>query len=513
MFLDQAVGGLREPLTGRGWSRELVFHEYCRRVRHFQELGLRPADRAFLHYGNSLEFFVDLLAIWALGGCVVPIDQRLTAFEVETLARAATPRFSIWRGSPDNEIGPTVAALGVEVIETPPEGAGPAAPPEVPNGHLSLEAPALILFTSGTTGDPKGVVHTHRTLRARWLALRQSLGVERFRRTLCLLPTHFGHGLICNCLFPWLSGNDLYVAPPFRADMISQLGQLLDEEQITFMSSVPTLWRLALRTAAPPEAGTLQQVHCGSAPLSAEMWRDIQTWSGTSRVYNTYGITETGSWVAGTTVPDFEPEDGFIGEGWGAVVRILHTRDTDVPPPLAEVCAPGVEGHVWLNTAALMTGYFGRDDLTDQVVAQGWFLTGDIGLLDDRGLLYLRGREREEINKGGMKVHPGDVDSVIGRFAGVTDVCAFAYDEALYGQDVGVAIVVEDPSERWLVELYGWTRQHLAEHKVPTRWYLVEEIPRTSRGKINRSVVAQECSELEPKRLQRLWRASDRSRG
>ena len=90
----------------------------------------------------------------------------------------------------------------------------------VPPGRLSLDDDALILFTSGTTGQPKGVVHTHRSLRARWMSLRQSLGIESFRRTLCLLPTHFGHGLICNSLFPWLFGQDLYVLPPFRADLL-----------------------------------------------------------------------------------------------------------------------------------------------------------------------------------------------------------------------------------------------------------------------------------------------------
>ena len=507
MFLDSTVGSLREPLTGRHWTRQVVSEEYRLRVRHFEEVGLHPSDRVFLHYGNNLEFFVDLLAIWALGGCVVPIDKRLTAYEVETLARAATPRFSVWKGAPDEEIGARVMGCGAQLIETLSESANGLERTAIPTRLLSLEGPALILFTSGTTGDPKGVVHTHRTLRARWLALHQSLNVARFQRTLCLLPTHFGHGLICNCLFPWLSGQDLCIAPPFSVEIISQLGKLLDEEQITFMSSVPSLWRLALRMASPPEAGTVEQIHCGSAPLSAELWRDIRSWAGTTNVYNTYGITETGSWVAGTTVPDFEPEDGLIGEGWGAVIRIVAGGDTDVPPPLADACPPGVEGHVWINTAALMTGYFGRDDLTDRVVAQGWFLTGDIGLLDDRGLLYLRGREREEINKGGMKVHPGDVDAVISRFSGVRDVCAFGYEEALYGEDVGVAVVVEDRSDRKLAELYGWTQRHLAEHKVPTRWYLVEEIPRTSRGKVNREVVARECSGLEPTRLQRIWKS------
>ena len=140
---------------------------------------------------------------------------------------------------------------------------------------------------------------------------------------------------------------------------------------------------------------------CGSAPLSASLWRSIQEWTGAREVFNAYGITETGSWLAGTTVGDFEPEDGLVGEAWGGVVRILRSRKTSTPPGLAEPCRAGESGYVWVNTPALMRGYLDRDDLTEQVVSQGWFMTGDIGLLDERGRLYLRGREREEINRGG----------------------------------------------------------------------------------------------------------------
>ena len=101
------------------------------------------------------------------------------------------------------------------------------------------------------------------------IALAERLGTRAFTRTLCLLPTHFGHGLICNCLFPWLAGRDLFITQPFRPEIIMRLGPLLDEYRITFMSSVPSVWRLALKLGKRPGAGTLERVHCGSAPLSA----------------------------------------------------------------------------------------------------------------------------------------------------------------------------------------------------------------------------------------------------
>src|SRR5688572_5530690 len=190
-------------------------------------------------------------------------------------------------------------------------------------GAAQLDDEALILFTSGSTGTPKGVVHTHRSLRARWIALRECLGTGSYRRTLCLLPTHFGHGLICNSLFPWLSGRHLFIAPPFSTDLLMQLGRLIDQHEITFLSSVPSMWALTLKLSKPPQANTLRRIHCGSAPLSAHLWRQIQDWAGTKEVFNAYGITETGSWVAGTTIGEFEPEDGLVGVSWSAVIKIL----------------------------------------------------------------------------------------------------------------------------------------------------------------------------------------------
>jgi acyl-CoA synthetase (AMP-forming)/AMP-acid ligase II len=328
------------------------------------------------------------------------------------------------------------------------------------------------------------------------MTLRQSLGLEKFRLTLCLLPTHFGHGLICNCLFPWLSGQDLFVLPPFKPDVILQLGTILDENEITFMSSVPTIWRLALKTARPPRARTLRRVFCGSAPLSASLWREIQDWTGTREVFNSYGITETASWVAGTTVSDFVPEDGLIGEPWGAVIRILKGADTNIPPGMAQECTPGESGYIWINTPALMNGYLGREDLTRQVVSQGWFLTGDIGAVDDRGWLYLKGRERDEINKGGMKVHPSDIDAVAERFHKTVDVCTFGYEDPLHGENVGIAFVLRPTDDDCIREFHAWLKLHLGKHQMPQRWYLLDEIPRTSRGKVNRSDVAQRCSAL-----------------
>ena len=500
------VGSLTEPLSGRHWDPAEIWRQVNMREAAFLADGIEPGDRVLIHFGNSLEFFAELLAIWRVGACAIPVDARLTQFEVEKLAAAAQARFNVVDDATPASTAMAAAATALRHTCDLPRTVLESRAGNPPAPWPRLDDDALILFTSGSTGEPKGVVHTHRSLLARWSALQQNLGLEAYRRSLCLLPTHFGHGLICNCLYPWLAGCDLFIAPPFKADLVMHLGTLIDSHRISFMSSVPSVWNLALKTAPPPQSGCLQRVHVGSAPLSENSWTRIQQWTGTREVFNAYGITETGSWVAGTSGEPVVPESGLIGRPWGATIRVVENiADNDGWTP-GRWCEPGETGMVWLQTPALMKGYFQRQDLTDAAVHRGWFKTGDIGLLDERGRLYLKGRERDEINKGGLKVFPADIDEIVEQYPATRDVCTFGFEDDFYGENVGLAVVLESPGDETVLGLYDWLRGHLAEHKHPVRWHLLEEIPRTSRGKINRDSVRRACMSAAPFDLRQLLR-------
>jgi long-chain acyl-CoA synthetase len=224
----------------------------------------------------------------------------------------------------------------------------------------------------------------------------------------------------------------------------------------------------------------------------------VRRWTGTRQVCNAYGITETGSWVAGLDDADVPAEDGLIGAGWGAVVKVLKDEAAAGAPDPQSECTAGESGMVWLNTPALMKGYFRRDDLTASAVANGWFLTGDVGAIDERGWLHLRGRQRDEINKGGMKIYPSDIDAVVERHPGVRDVCAFAIEDPVYGEVPAMALVLTDTGAETVGSLLDWMQGQLAEMKMPSRWWAVDEIPRTSRGKVNRGEVKAACGKIAP---------------
>jgi acyl-CoA synthetase (AMP-forming)/AMP-acid ligase II len=496
------VGQLAEPITGRVWDARTVTAEVAARSARYERHGLGAGDRVFLHLGNRLEFFAELLAVWRLGACAVPLDGRLTRAEIEPLVDAARPRFSVVDGHTDAGLARALPA-SVAVVDA----SEPVAAARLPADRARPDADALILFTSGSTGVPKGVVHSHASLGARWDALRRCLGLSAYARTLCLLPTHFGHGLICNCLFPWLSGQDLFITPPYRPDLLLRLGRLIDEHGITFLSSVPAVWRLALKAARPPRGSSLKRVQCGSAPLPAALWESIRRWAGISEVWNTYGLTETGSWVAGTSIGAFTPTDGLIGEPWGARIHILRAADADgLAETGAATCAPGETGHVWIETTALMRGYLGREDLTRRVVANGRFATGDLGRLDEDGRLHLYGRARDEINKGGLKISPAEVDAAAEGCPQVADACAFAVDDPLYGENVGLAVALAETGDPAVRAAYRWVRDRLAETKRPARWWVVDAIPRSERGKVSREAVREACLRQPPLDLARILR-------
>jgi acyl-CoA synthetase (AMP-forming)/AMP-acid ligase II len=485
-----ATGSIFELATGRPWDRQQLWSEMLARVERNRAAGVEPGGRVLLLAANTLEFFAELLAVWLGGAVAVPVDAALTSFELDNLAAAAEPRVIIATGqgnAPRNATAPVISTH--DKMASVVNGAPPS--------RVRLDDDALILFTSGSTGKPKGVVHTHRSLAARWHTLRQALGTECYRRTLCLLPVYFGHGLICNCLFPLLAGCDLYLGPAFTPDVLSQLGRYIDQHQITAMSSVPAIWRIALPLARPPRHGSLRRVHCGSAPLSRPLWSKIAEWAPGADVVNSYGITETGSWLGGSLGAG-EPADGLVGRGWGAEFRVLRTADSLAPQIDEAGCAAGESGYVWVHTPALMRGYFRRDDLTSAAVSGGWFFTGDTGRLDETGRLILEGRAIDEINKGGMKIQPQDVEIAAEGCEHLRDACAFAIPDELYGQNVAMAIVLRETRPASLAQLYQWMAGRLSRQKMPAAWYQLEELPRTGRGKIQRATVAAICAERRP---------------
>jgi acyl-CoA synthetase (AMP-forming)/AMP-acid ligase II len=476
-------GSVTDLVSGKSLTGAALCAEALRRAAILGSRGLGPGQAALITHGGTPDFFCDLLAVWQLGAIAACANPGLTRDELATVAGFLTPKLILAGEGFAHGQG-----LAMPILELKHERA--SAELSVPAGLSGggLDDTALLLFTSGTTGAPKGVAHSYRSILARLALNRAHTGAADLARTLCVLPTHFGHGLIGNCLTSLFAGGDLYLHGAGGLATAAALSRLVDDHAISFMSSVPSFWKIALKAGKPPRNGSLARVHIGSAPLGADLWRQVMGWSGTDRVVNMYGITETANWVGGASAAEGGPEDGLIGRLWGGQAAILTAE--------GRLVAEG-EGEILLQTPSLMQGYWHRADLTEAVLRAGWFHTGDIGRLDESGTLRLVGRQKDEINRAGMKINPAEIDLFLERHPQVAEACCFAMADEVSGEVVAAAIRTTENATLAPAELRAWCLERIRRELVPERWYLLPEIPKTDRGKINRTNVRNHCEGLK----------------
>ncbi len=186
-------------------------------------------------------------------------------------------------------------------------------------------------------------------------------------------------------------------------------------------------------------------------------------------------MTETANWFAGQSSRD-GIADGLVGTPWGGTVAILD--DTGA-------MRNSGEGEIVVKSPSLMSGYLDRPDLTAAVVKDGWYHTRDRGHLDEGGRIWLAGRIDDEINRGGFKVQPAEIDRLLETHPAVAEACVFAHPDPVAGESVAAALRLERGATATAEMLRGWCREHLRREAVPEHWYVIDQIPRNSRGKIS----------------------------
>jgi acyl-CoA synthetase (AMP-forming)/AMP-acid ligase II len=500
-FLFSNLGNIKEYESGEVWDKNEFFKHIEKRILIYKNLGITPNSKVIIAHGNNIRFFADLFALWHINAVAICIDNNIGLSEFKNIKKVCSSNFVIYKKEIPNKIisfknklkfintdnlnFPKVKKIAKNKIDL----------------KFNLDKTALILFTSGTTGIPKGVVHTFRSLISKWISLKNSVPLKYMKNSMCMLPTNFGHGLICNCLYPLVNGKSLLILPKFSVSILSKLNTIIDENKISYLSSVPSVWKTVTKITKKPKKNTLKLITCGSAPLSAFLWKQIQSWSSINRVWNTYGITETGSWIAGTQGSKVIPKDGFIGKGWGT--NILITKDIkDIKNKinllyLNRPIKKNEKGYIWVQTTSLMKGYLKQTALTNKVIYGSWFFTGDIGFLDSNYNLIITGRVRNEINTGGIKVMPEDIDIILEKHNMIEESCTFGVPDELAGEKVATAIMLKKGSKLSSNDLFKWIIKYISDYKAPKIWYKVNKIPKTSRGKVNREEVAKFCSNLK----------------
>lgn len=336
-------------------------------------------------------------------------------------------------------------------------------------------------MTSGTTGDPKGVTHSLETLGERLKLNVSEIGADTLAHTLCPLPLFFGHGLIGNCLTPLYAGKQVFILDRPGLQDLAQFGDLIDRHDISFLSSVPSMWRMVLRLSPKPQTRP-ERVHVGSAPMTAELWTEIEAWSGTTNIFNTYGMTETANWISGGTRPE-RKADGHVGKPWGGEFRVMVDGVTRTEG----------RGEVAVLSPTLMLGLWSGDGYVSE--GETMFMTGDIGELAADQTLRLVGRSKNEINRAGMKVLAEEVDMLLERHPDVIEACAFGIPDPVSGEAVGAVVKLRDGVEVSESQIIGWCRNQARQDAVPHRIAIVSDIEKTDRGKLARIRIQQQMTE------------------
>ncbi|MGA7911195.1 MAG: acyl--CoA ligase, partial [Candidatus Dormiibacterota bacterium] len=343
----------------------------------------------------------------------------------------------------------------------------------------SGEDAALVLHTSGTTSRPKLV-----PLRQRNLAF----SAENIARTyllspddvaLCVMPLFHIHGLMASTMATFSSGGTVVVPPKFDA---MTFWAVAEEHGATWYSAVPTMHQMLLlrnRGERPPGAGKLRFIRSSSSALSPETMRQLESRFG-APVLEAYGMTEASHQMASNPLPPGDRRPGTVGVGTGIQIGVMDESGRLIPAH--------EQGEVVIQGPSVIDGYANNPEANAKSFTDGWFRTGDQGFLDADGYLSLVGRLKEMINRGGEKIAPREIDDVLLQHPAVGEAVAFGAPHPVWGEEVVAAVVLKgDTTEK---ELIAFARERLADYKVPKKLYIVEQIPRTATGKIQRRSVA-----------------------
>ena len=465
-------GGLQEQVE-----------ELARRLRG---AGVEPGDSVSIVLGNDLPFLVAFLAVTRAGAMAAPLNPAYTSEELQFYMGDAGAKTAVLALG-DGQAREAAEALGIPALEAVMEEQGTvslrregvavqaAASPSLPEASLA----ALFLHTSGTTSRPKGVPLSHGNLVASIQNIADTYQLTSDDSALAVMPLFHVHGLIGVVLSTLATGGTVIAPPRFSAGAF--WGDAA-AHGATWYSAVPTIHQILLSRADEDEApeGQFRFIRSCSAALSPVLLEGLESRFG-APVLEAYGMTEASHQMASNPLPPGDRKPGSVGPGTGttqvAVMddagRLLETTET---------------GEVVVQGPNVMAGYKDNPEANAVSFTNGWFRTGDQGVIDRGGYLQLTGRLKEMINRGGEKIAPAEIDEVLSRHPSIADAITFGMPDPKYGEEVHAAVVLRgDATER---EVQDFCHEHLVNFKVPKTVHFLDQLPRTATGKVQRRRVA-----------------------
>ncbi len=474
------------PETGISFT----FGRYRRAVREFadtlREKGMAGGERVAVVLTNGLNAAVAILGIMVGGGVAVPVNPQLKGQEMAWLLENSAARLlvadrrnesllpdairktdsiRIGGNEPDNPY--LLHRISGRAAESADE-----AEPILPTWN----DPALILYTSGTTGRPKGVPLTHGNLLTNAGQVRRAHRLTPDDVALCVLPVYHINGFVMTLIAPLLSGAGVVMPNKFSA---SRFWEWVRDHRVTWFSAVPTILSLLLSHDSPPreEIATLRFARSASAPLPVAVLDEFERRFGVP-VIESYGMSEAAGQITSNPLPPLPRKPGSAGMAVGNELAVVDEKGALLPA--------GNAGEVVLRGENICGGYLDNPEASREAFRNTWFHTGDLGYLDEDGYLFLTGRKKELINRAGEKISPREIEEIIYRLPEVETAGVVGVPDPLYGEEVTAFVSLRRGKTVAADRIRDVCREHLAGFKVPHEIFFIDEFPRGPNGKIQR---------------------------
>ncbi|KAG4029397.1 hypothetical protein MFRU_016g01500 [Monilinia fructicola] len=479
----------KQPLT-------ITFKQLSAEISSFQKklakLGVTPQAAVSIALPNTYEFIVAFLAASWQRGIAAPLNSAYKQEEFEfyiddlSSAVALVPKDSFQKDGPAVRAARKYKAAIAEcywngkevVLDVKDEGKLKGKGNQKVE-QAQLDDVALVLHTSGTTGRPKAVPLSHRNLTRTMKNIQATYKLTPADRTMLVMPLFHVHGLLAGFLAPLMSGGSVIVPPKFSA---SEFWGDFITHKANWYTAVPTIHQILLKNPPPTTKPNIRFIRSCSSPLSPTTFHALEE-TFNAPVLEAYAMTEASHQMTSNPLPPAKRQPGSVGIGQGVEVRILDGEGKEVPI--------GSEGEISIRGENVTKGYLNNEKANkESFTKEGFFRTGDQGKMDKDGYVFITGRIKELINKGGEKISPIELDNVLARHPAISEAVSFAIPDEMYGQDVGVAIVLKPDQKLTASDLKKWVADKVAKFKVPKQVFFTDVMPKTATGKIQRRIVA-----------------------
>ena len=443
-----------------------------------RERGLEPGDRVGVMLPNVPEFPIAYYGILRAGGVVVPMNVLLKRREIAYYLEDSGAKLLLaWHGFlADASTG--AADAGCELIEVEPGAFAATLDALEPTAEIAAvddEDTAVILYTSGTTGQPKGAELSHLNLvRNADVSARTNTTVGPGDIVLGALPLFHTFGQTVSMNASMLVGATLTLVPKFEP---GEVLETMARDGVTHFYGVPTMYGALLHHPGREsfDTSSLRVCMTGGSSMPVEVLRGFEDAFG-AIVLEGYGLSET-SPVASCNHPEMERKAGSIGTPIeGVEMRIVDENDNEVPR--------GEVGEIVIRGHNIMKGYWAREDATAEALRGGWFHSGDLGREDDDGYFFVVDRKKDMIIRGGYNVYPREVEELLYEHPAIREAAVLAVPHPQWGEEVGAAVVLEPGAEVAPEEISAWVRERIAAYKYPRVVWFIDDLPKGPTGKI-----------------------------